>query len=92
MNTNTKQKEKGVIVHWNEARQFGFVAQRMTDGQRLTYFLHSNQIETIETVGGIPQLNDTVYFHIQPNAKGPVAVHAEVVARAYSFNKLAGAR
>jgi cold shock CspA family protein len=85
-------KQVGAICHWNEAKMFGFVAVRTPDGQRNTYFLHSNHIESINTVGGIPQLNDTVYFNIKPNPRGPVAVNAEVIARDAVFNKLAGAR
>jgi cold shock CspA family protein len=90
MNTNTK--ERGVIIHWNEARQFGFVAQRLPNGQRQTYFLHSDHIEKIDREGGIPQLNDTVLFFVRWNPKGPVATNAEVYARDVAFDKLAGGR
>lgn len=89
MNNN---KQKGVIVHWNEAKMFGFVAQRMPDGQRQTYFLHSAKIEKIDREGGIPELNDTVLFDIRPNPRGPVAVNAEVYARDVVLSKLAGVK
>lgn len=85
-------KEMGIIISWNEARCFGFVATRSPDGQRRTYFLHSNKIKSINTVGGIPQLNDVVYFDVQPHPKGPVAIRAEVVDHTASMKKLAGAR
>lgn len=85
-------KQMGVIIHWNEAKMFGFVAQRTADGKRQTYFLHANRIQSIDTVGGIPQLNNTVYFDVQPHPKGPKAVRAEVVDHTPVLSKLAGAR
>ena len=90
MNTNVESKQRGVICHWNEAKQFGFVATRTPDGQRNTYFLHSNRIERINREGGIPQLNDGVLFYIKPNPKGPVATQAEIYVRDAAFTKLAG--
>lgn len=85
-------KQMGVIIHWNEAKMFGFVAIRTPDGKRLTFFLHASHIQSIDTIGGIPQLNNTVYFDVQPHPKGPKAVHAEVVDHTVVLSKLAGAR
>jgi cold shock CspA family protein len=70
-------KLKGVLTRWNDIAGYGFVATRDEFGTRMSYFLHHSRISHIEG-GGVPKLGSEVLFNLEPNAKGPMCVDAEV--------------
>jgi cold shock CspA family protein len=83
-------KLRGVLSSWDEIRGFGFVVARNPDGTRRSWFLHCTRIERIEVANGIPEAGSQVLFNEEPNPKGPLAVDAEILARAPQIQRNVG--
>jgi len=86
----SKQKLLGILSNWDEIRGFGFVVARNPDGTRRSWFLHCTRIERIEVENGIPEAGSQVLFNEESHPKGPLAVDAEILARAPQIKRNAG--
>jgi cold shock CspA family protein len=76
------EKQKGILIRWNECAGYGFVSiGRTPEGRRITRFLHIKNVERIDCEGGIPEVGSTVLFNERDDLRGPLAVDAEIISR-----------